>query len=227
MTRPRSYVSETNRPSTSEDVRQSYVSPPKRNPRRFPADIMTVEEAEALIGQCSMVSTTGIRNRALLTIMWRSGIRVGEALSLTMPNLNMHDRSMRVLHGKGDKARTAYWRSSADDALARWIDRRWTLRVPRGAPVFCTTQGGQMADAYVRGLVRRLASECGITKRIHPHIFRHTFAFECEQAGMNITAIASLLGHERISTTHTYLNHLSNADAGKALAALDEPLDDL
>jgi site-specific recombinase XerD len=189
---------------------------------KLPADVLTTEEVAYIIGQCPLNSATGIRNRAMLTLLYRSGLRVGELLALRPSSLDHDRRAIRVLHGKGDAASTRYWHASADDALARWIDKRKALGL-NGGPLFCTLHGGPIADAYMRGLVRRLATECGIEKRVHPHIFRHTFAFELERAGTPVSTISKLLGHKRISTTAIYLDHLTNRQAGEDLQGIALP----
>jgi site-specific recombinase XerD len=195
----------------------------EKTPKRYPAQTLTKDEVDYIIGQCSSVSFTGIRNRALIKLMYRSGLRVSEALTLVPSSLNRADRSIRVLHGKGNVASTRYWYPSADDALFRWMDRRSSFR-PRtlpGIPLFCTVNGGYLSDRYVRSMVARLGREAGVDKRVHPHIFRHTFAAELETAGMPITMISKLLGHKRIATTAVYLDHITNRQAGIALASID------
>jgi site-specific recombinase XerD len=150
-------------------------------------------------------------------LLYRSGLRIGEALALTPASLDRKRRAIRVLHGKGDVATTRFWHPSADDALGRWIDKRRELRPRLGTPLFCTVYGDAVADRYVRSMVGRLAREAGIVKRVHPHIFRHTFAAELEEAGLTISEISKLLGHKRISTTAVYLDHITNRQAGIAL----------
>src|SRR6201984_2663670 len=120
---------------------------------KLPADILTSGEVTCIIGQCPLNSATGIRNRAMLTLLSRSGLRIGELLALRPSSLDHDRRAIRVLHGKGDDATTRYWHASADDALARWIDKRRGIGL-NGGPLFCTLHGGPIADAYARGLVR-------------------------------------------------------------------------
>lgn len=216
----------------------------------LPAEILTSAEIAAIIGGCSSRSKTGIRNRALLTLLYRSGIRISEALGaparperrfrdcssdavkiqaprpaippLRLADVNLDERTIRVLHGKGNKATTRHYHASADDALARWVDTRKAMGL-RGGPLFCTLDGGQLHAQYVRGLLGRLSARAGIDKRVHPHGFRHTFAVELRRAGTDIAAISKLLGHSSISVTARYLDHLTNDEAAKALAAADLP----
>jgi integrase/recombinase XerD len=216
----------------------------------LPAEVLTPAEVAAIIGGCSSRSRTGIRNRALLTLLYRSGIRISEAIGaparperhsrdrdggevriqaarpaippLRLADVDLAERTIRVLHGKGNKATTRHYHASADDALGRWVDTRKAMGL-RGGPLFCTLDGGQMHAQYVRSLIKRLAAEAGIDKRVHPHGFRHTFAVELRRSGTDIAAISKLLGHSSIAVTARYLDHLTNDEAAKALAAADLP----
>jgi site-specific recombinase XerD len=100
-------------------------------------------------------------------MLYRSGLRIGEALALVPSDLDHERRSIRVLHGKGDIATTRYWHMYADDALNRWIDKRREIFQRRGTRLFCTTACGPVSDVYVRNLVRRLAADAGVEKRVH------------------------------------------------------------
>src|SRR5579872_5960361 len=177
--------------------------------RTFPAEVLTPGEVSAIISKCSMRAPTGIRNRALLTLLYRSGLRISEALALKPSDVNLARHSVRVLHGKGNKATTRGFHPTADDALARWFDTRKKLGV-KGGPLFCTLDGGQIYPQYVRLLLQRLAAKSGVEKRVHPHGLRHTFADELRSAGADVVTISKLLGHSSIAVTNRYLDHLSN-----------------
>ncbi len=197
--------------------------PPANKGRKFPAEPLTTDEARALIDACSPRARTGIRNRALLTLLCRSGLRISEVLALKPSDINFAEHSVRVLHGKGDKATNRAFHSSADDALARWIDARRQLGLNGRTPLFCILDGGPVYPQYVRSLLNRLAVKAGIEKRVHPHGLRHTFADELRRAGVDVVTISKLLGHSSIAVTARYLDHLTNAQAVKALQAVDLP----
>jgi site-specific recombinase XerD len=233
---------------------QRLIGPPPGRPspnfwRNFPPELLTPDEVAAIIGGCSSRSRTGIRNRALLTLFYRSGIRISEALGspprlertyrgrdgtqktqpprpamppLRVSDVNIAAHSIRVLHGKGDKATTRGFHPTATDALARWIDTRKSMGFRNGA-MFCTLRGDPLQAQYVRLLLGRLAERAGIDKRVHPHGFRHTFAVELRQAGVDVGVISRLLGHSSIAVTTRYLDHLTNDQAIGALAAVDLP----
>jgi len=192
--------------------------------RRFPPEVLTTTEVGALIGACSHRSPTGIRNRAIIWLLYRSGLRISEALALRPADVDIARHSARILHGKGDKATTRGFHPSADDALARWLDTRKALGL-KGGPLFCTLDGGPLRAAYVRNLLHRLAGQAGIDKRVHPHGLRHTYAAELEDAGLTVSEISKLLGHSSAAVTARYLDHLTNDRAIAALtaAALPDP----
>jgi integrase/recombinase XerD len=190
--------------------------------KRFPAEPLTQAEVEAILAGCSLRAPTGVRNRALITMLYRSGLRITEALELRPADVNLTRHEARVLHGKGNKATVRGFHPSADTALVRWLDTRKGLGLANG-PMFCTLDGGQLSDRYVRDLLKRLAAKAGIDKRVHPHGLRHSFAVELEQSGMTVTQISKLLGHSSIAVTARYLDHLTNDQAVSALQAVNLP----
>jgi site-specific recombinase XerD len=200
--------------------------PATNKDRKFPPEVLSTDEVAALIAECSPTAPTGVRNRALIWLLYRSGLRVSEALDLRPADADLTRHSLRVLHGKGDKATTRGFHPTATDALARWLDTRKALGI-RGGPLFCTLKGGPVSDRYVRNLLHRLAAQAGIDKRVHPHGLRHTYAAELEDAGLTVSEISDLLGHSSVAVTARYLGHLTNGRAIAALEAAELPqLDD-
>jgi integrase len=108
--------------------------PPNKG-RKYPAEVLTAGEVQALIGACSARSASGIRNRALIALLYRSGLRVSEIVALRPADVDLRRHSVRVLHGKGDKATTRGFHPSCDDALARWTDTRKALGIRGGHAV--------------------------------------------------------------------------------------------
>jgi integrase/recombinase XerD len=195
--------------------------PPNKG-QKYPAEVLTADEVQALISSCSARSASGIRNRALIALLYRSGLRVSEIVALRPADVDLRRHSVRVLHGKGDKATTRGFHPSCDDALARWIDTRKALGI-RGGTLFCTLAGGAVSGQYVRNALHRLGRQAGVDKRVHPHGLRHTYAVELERAGVPVSQISRLLGHSSIAVTSRYLDHLSNAAAIEALEAVELP----
>lgn len=195
---------------------------PANKGRKFPAEPLTPEEMELLLNKCSMRAPTGIRNKALITFLYRSGLRVSEILGLRISDVNTARRSIKLLDTKSGTDQTRHYHAKADDALARWLDTRKALGITRG-PLFCTLDGGPVSAEYVRGMLNRLAGKAGLEKRVHPHGMRHTFAVELEAAGMPVTTISKLLGHSSVAVTARYLDHMTNFQAGQALGEIDLP----
>jgi site-specific recombinase XerD len=190
--------------------------------RKYPAEPLTPAEVTAIISQCSQRAPTGIRNRALLTLLYRSGLRISEILAARPADVDMRKHSIRLLGTKSGHAQTRGFHPTADDALGRWLDTRRALGIT-GRRLFCTLAGGPLSEDYVRGLLRRLGAKAGVDKRVHPHGFRHTFAVELEAAGTSVTVISKLLGHSSVAVTARYLDHLTNGQAIAALPAADLP----
>lgn len=167
----------------------------------------------ALIEACGRRSPTGKRNRALIVVLWRAGLRISEALSLQVNDVG--DGWLRVERGKGGKARTVGMDPEAFAVLERWMDERRRQRrqgrpLTARAPLFCTLKGGWMDDAYVRRLLRRLAKKAGVQKRVHPHGLRHTHANELAEEGVAMPIIQAQLGHSSLETTARYLKRVSS-----------------
>jgi integrase/recombinase XerD len=192
--------------------------------QKYPAEPLTPGEVAAILGECSRRAPTGIRNRALLTLLYRSGLRVSEILALRPADVDPAKHSIRLLDTKSGMAQTRGFHPSADDALARWLDTRKALGIGNhGRRLFCTLDGGPLSDDYVRGLLHRLGAKAGVDKRVHPHGLRHTFAVELEAAGTPVTTISKLLGHSSVAVTARYLDHLTNGQAVSALSVAELP----
>jgi integrase/recombinase XerD len=194
--------------------------------KSYPAEPLTPAEITAIIGQCSPKAPSGVRNRALLTLIYRSGLRISEVLALRPSDVNLARHTVRLLDTKSGKPQTRGFHPSADDGLCRWLDMRRELAARGGwknGKLFCTLDGAPVSDDYVRVLLRRLGAKAGIDKRIHPHGLRHTFAVELDASGMSVTAISKLLGHSSIAVTARYLDHLTNAQAVEALEQTELP----
>jgi site-specific recombinase XerD len=180
---------------------------PANKGRTFPAEPLTRAEVELLLAQCSPRSSTGLRNRALLIVLWRSGLRISEALDLKPSDVDYTGGTVRVLRGKGRKARTVGLDAGGLAVLQRWHDRRRELGL-RGGYLFCTLAGGRLSDRYVRILLARLATRAGIDKRVTPHQLRHTCAVELVNEGVPVNVISAWLGHASSGVTSRYLDHI-------------------
>jgi site-specific recombinase XerD len=182
---------------------------PKNKGRRYPPEILSEDEVRLLVRACSSRAPTGIRNRALLTLLYRTGLRIAEALALHPKDLDAAEGRVAVRHGKGDKARIVGLDHESFTMIERWMDRRVKLGLNGRQPLFCTLAGQPMKSPYVRALLPRLARKVGIEKRVHAHGLRHTHAAELAREGMPMNMIRAQLGHENLSTTSRYLDHIA------------------
>jgi site-specific recombinase XerD len=190
---------------------------PKNKGQKLPAEPLSAEEVSLLLKQCSRRAPTGIRNRALLAVLYRGGLRIGEALALKPKDLDPVQGTIRVLHGKGDKARLVGLDEGAWALISRWLDRRERLGITGHRQLFCTLQGDPLQSAYVRVLLPRLARKAGIEKRVHPHGLRHTHAFELANEGHPLHVIQAQLGHASLAVTDRYIKHLAPQEVVAAM----------
>ena len=195
---------------TEPGYRQGRV--PANKGRTYPAEVLTSDEVNSLIAACSNKAPTGIRNRALIVVLYRGGLRSSEALALRPKDVDLDTGTITVLHGKGDHRRIVAIDPTAMTVVARWMDTRAGLTIGGRRPLLCTLSGGSLKPSYVRTLLPRLADKAGIDKRVHPHGLRHSMAFEMVMEGIAVTVIQEVLGHSSLATTERYLRHLAPKD---------------
>ncbi|MTD43834.1 tyrosine-type recombinase/integrase [Conexibacter sp. W3-3-2] len=187
--------------------------------RRFPAEILTHAEIDAVLQHVGRPRAVRARNRALLIVLWRAGLRIAEALALAPHDLDLDAGTLLVRHGKGDQRRAVGLDAQTVAELRAWLDVRRELRIPRGSPLFCTTardaagRGRPVKASYVRGLVAEAARRARVDKRVHPHGFRHTVAIELLREGHSLVHIQKVLGHRDLATTARYVDHLLPLEA--------------
>ena len=177
-------------------------------------DILTTDECHALLSACSK-APTGIRNQALIVVLWRTCLRIKEALDLFPKDVS--GDSIRVHSGKGDRARTVGLDPEASAVVSQWINKRKELRLKSSQRLFCTLKGEPIDTSYYRHLFKRLAKKAGLDKRVHPHGLRHSGAVHLLDEGKDVVVISRQLGHSNLGTTNTYLNHLKPADVIAAM----------
>ena len=131
---------------------------PANKGRRFPAELLSPDEVRALLRACSSRAPTGIRNRALIAVLYRGGLRISEALALYAKDVDQAVGTVTVLHGKGDQRRTVGMDPAAFALLERWLDKRRALGLSARRPVFCTLRGEAIDSSYVRRPTRAGAS---------------------------------------------------------------------
>lgn len=191
----------------------------------YPAEVLTKEEIGQLLAACSRRGSAGLRTRALIVVLWRSGLRIDEALSLRPKDVDLVVGTITVLHGKGNRRRTVGLDAPAAAVVQVWVDRRRTLGLPPTAPLFCTiTQprpGRKQYSSVVREALKDLGVKAGIEKRVHPHGFRHTHASELAREGIGLNLIQRQLGHSDLATTARYIDHLAPWEVVDAIRKRD------
>ena len=155
-----------------------------RSGSRLDADLLTNDEVELLMRQCSRRAPTGVRNRALIAVLWRCGLRIGEARGLAVKDLDPDSGTLVVQRGKGGKRRVVGADAGTVALIGRWLELRRELGLPAGgAPLFCSLAGKPLDLSYVRHLLPRLARKAGIERRVHAHGLRHAFAVDMVRSG--------------------------------------------
>jgi site-specific recombinase XerD len=185
---------------------------PANKGKTYPPEVLTSDEVRGLVEACSSRAPTGIRNRALIVVMYRGGLRAGETLALRPKDVDTTAGTLTVLHGKGDRRRVVGLDPGAMAIVTRWIETRHTLGISGHAPLFCTLQGRPLQPSYIRTLMPRLAGRAHIEKRVHAHGLRHTHAYELMMEGVPVPVIQQQLGHTSLATTDRYVSHLAPVD---------------
>lgn len=157
-------------------------------------------------------SPLGIRDRALMEVLYASGMRVSELCGLKIQDYNPAAREMRVF-GKGSRERVVLLNESAHGWLQKYLDEHWTRlaggREPQpDQPLFVSRQASRLSSRSVHRIVLKYAKTAGINKPITPHTLRHTFATHLLEGGADLRVVQDLLGHTTISTTQIY-THVS------------------
>ena len=186
-----------------------------RKAKKLP-QVITDEQAQALLALPSRRYPTGRRNRALLALLYLpTCLRISEALALKVRDVNLTEGTVRVWRGKGAKDRTVYLNGYAKEVLQAWLDLR-----PQGAEtLLCTLQGKPLSTSYARHLLARLGEKAGIPFRLHPHTLRHAGASELLCRGFTLADVQRILGHSNVSTTSVYL-HVFDSDLAAKVAGL-------
>ena len=185
--------------------------------KTYPPEPLTREEVASLLKTCSTKAPTGIRDRALICVLWRAQLRCSEALDLRPVDFDAQAGTLRVMHGKGDASRLAVIDEGAAAVLGLWLARRDALGLKRYVHLFCTLKGGRMGPRDVRAMLKRRGLKAGITKRVHPHGLRHTGASEMVEEGYSLLDIQQQLGHKHAHTTSNYLHQINPKERAERL----------
>lgn len=172
-------------------------------------EILTIEEIDSMVALLDTSTPLGLRNRAIIEVLYGSGLRVSELCTLQRRLVNV-DEGYLTVTGKGSKQRIV----PMSDEAAYWVQAYLRDRDANGPDpkrgeedyVFLNRRGAHLTRVMVFYIVRDLAAEAGVRKTISPHTLRHSFATHLLEGGANLRAIQQMLGHESIATTEIYLN---------------------
>ncbi|WP_075257056.1 site-specific tyrosine recombinase XerD [Herbaspirillum camelliae] len=175
-----------------------------RQPQRFPKTL-SEGQVEALLAAPDVSTPLGLRDRAMLELMYASGLRVSELVLLKSIEVGMNEGVLRVT-GKGSKTRLVPFGEEAGNWLMRYLAeaRAQILQGQLDDALFVTARGGPMTRQMFWTLVKKYALQAGITARLSPHTLRHAFATHLLNHGADLRVVQLLLGHADISTTQIY-----------------------
>ena len=172
--------------------------------RRLP-EVLTVEEVDSVLGAIDLGTPNGIRNAAMLELLYSCGLRVSEMCELKFGDLFLEEQYVQVI-GKGNKERLV---PMSDDSVGRILDylpirQRVEAKPGFAHHLFLSRNRTAISRQMVFMIIKDLAKSAGITQRISPHTFRHSFATHLLEGGANLQAIKEMLGHVNIATTEIY-----------------------
>ncbi|MGM8361195.1 site-specific tyrosine recombinase XerD [Flavobacterium sp. ARAG 55.4] len=175
--------------------------------RKLP-DTLAVEEIDALIAAIDLSTNEGERNKAMLETLYSCGLRVSELVALKISDLFFDEGFIKVT-GKGNKDRFVPIANQTQKYILIYKDNVRTevpVKKEFTDTLFLNRRGGQLTRAMVFTIIKNLASEIGLKKKISPHTFRHSFATHLLENGADLRSIQLMLGHESITTTEIYLH---------------------
>jgi site-specific recombinase XerD len=177
--------------------------------RRPQVTFLTPEEMERLTAQPDTSKLNGLRDRAILELLFSSGLRVSELVGLDREHINLKRREFMV-RGKGQKDRPVF----ISDEAAAWIEQYLAKRTDNTKPLFIRYSGSRQVDnsgnftrltaRSIQRMVARYALLAGITKHVSPHTLRHSFATDLLMNGADLRSVQAMLGHSNIATTQIY-----------------------
>ena len=191
------------------------VDPPKIG--RYLPEVLSVQEVDDIIASVDTSTPAGLRDRAILEVLYGCGLRVSEAAGLRMSDIFAKEGFLRIV-GKGDKERIIPLGEMAAEALETWYGAR--PEPCRGYEdfVFLNRSGKSLSRVSIFNMVKKQAMLAGVRKEISPHTFRHSFATHLVENGADLRVVQEMLGHESILTTEIYTHMDSSSWQGSILA---------
>ncbi len=191
---------------------ENLISP--KRPKSLPK-FLSMNEVEQILSNINIDTPAGYRNRAILELLWASGMRVSELSGLNFGNLNLENNEITVF-GKGSKERIILITDRAKSYLQGYIDyarsmiaKGYTLEpITDTTPVFINKTGYRLQTRMIRNVINEIVEKIELPKKVTPHMFRHSFATHLIENGADLRVVQELLGHASISNTQIY-THIS------------------
>ena len=189
------------------------LSAPKR-PKSLPK-FLTTEEVEKILNNVKINTPAGFRNKVILELLWATGMRVSELSNLNFGDLNLEENEIKVF-GKGSKERIVLISDRAKGYLLQYINTARKLIAPEyntgiindDSPLFINNTGFRLQNKTIRKAINEVVEKIELTKKVTPHVFRHSFATRLIENGADLRVVQELLGHAGISNTQIY-THIS------------------
>jgi integrase/recombinase XerD len=193
---------------------------PKRRRKRHLPKALHRDEIQALLDQPSLRASSGLRDRCVLELMYRAGLRVAEVCDLAPRSINTKEGIVDVLASKSGDRTARFNAATLAPLIDRWKDKRRDLGLASAPTLFCTTRstrtklggvqpaGRRLTPRQVQQMIKRRATKAGIVDpaRVTPHKLRHSFATHWLEDGGNIRELQDMLGHSNLGTTEVYLS---------------------
>lgn len=177
-------------------------------------DTLTTEEIDRIIGSIDDSTTKGLRDRAILEVLYSCGLRVSELCDLRLSDLFFGEGHIRVI-GKGDKQRLVPISGLARDRIQLYQEKRREMKSTSDI-LFLNNRGKRLTRIMIFTIIKQATQRAGIDKKVSPHTFRHSFATHLLEGGAGIRQVQELLGHESILTTEIY-THLDTSHLRQTL----------
>lgn len=184
---------------------------------RYLPEVLSVKEVDDIISSVDTSTPTGLRDRAILEVLYGCGLRVSEAVNLKISNIYSKEGFLRIV-GKGDKERIVPLGEMASEALDAWFGARPEPCKGFEDYVFLNRFGRSLSRVAMFNMVKKQALAAGVAKDISPHTFRHSFATHLVENGADLRVVQEMLGHESILTTEIYTHIESSSWQGSILA---------
>ena len=179
---------------------------PSMNKKKNIPEFLFVSEIKEFLNTYDVQDLTQLRDKTMFTLLYASGLRVSELTQLTWKNISLNQRYIRVI-GKGNKERIVPFFKGFEKQLKEYKEKYWQ-KISKCGSVFISNHGNTLTSRGVQYLMQKHADDIGMNMKIHPHMFRHSFATHLLDNGADIRVVQELLGHSSLSTTQIY-THVS------------------